>query len=265
MNQLFLLNETMSSLEIAELTNKDHKNILVNIRKMLTELEIHTADFSAVYKADNGQEYECFNLPKRECDILISGYEIKYRAAIIDRWYELEANKPKLTLAESNLQYAQSVVDLERAQKLTNEKQLELENAQKEIDNNIDQLQNDNQFIKTKVSNKFIETDNRINEIEQITQRKGVPLNYTSAKVAWKKDGRVSRDVFKEIMDVMGVSYLTYSITSPEGYVSYPTAYKTCDIKPAIDIVINGAYPYSKNSKHYFKSPYIKSKFILNT
>ena len=63
---------TMSSLEIAKLTGKEHRNVLADIRTMLSELEIPTAEFSAVYKADNKQTYECFNLPKRECMILVT-------------------------------------------------------------------------------------------------------------------------------------------------------------------------------------------------
>lgn len=83
----------MSSREIAELTQKQHKHILDDIRKLLNELGLSTAEFSAMYKADNGQAYECFNLPKRECLILVSGYSIALRAKIIDRWQELESNK----------------------------------------------------------------------------------------------------------------------------------------------------------------------------
>lgn len=88
--------QTMSSREIAELTDKQHKHVLDDIRKLLNELELSTAEFSAMYKADNGQAYECFNLPKRECLILVSGYSIALRAKIIDRWQELENKQPKI-------------------------------------------------------------------------------------------------------------------------------------------------------------------------
>jgi phage regulator Rha-like protein len=88
---------TMSSLEIAGLCEKDHKHVLTDIRKMLEELEIQSAGFSADYKDGQGRTYPCFNLPRRECDILIAGYNIKYRAAIVDRWQELEGQQaPKI-------------------------------------------------------------------------------------------------------------------------------------------------------------------------
>lgn len=98
MNDLILTNTTltMSSREIAELTGKQHKDVLYDIRKMLAELELSTADFSAMYKAENGQEYECFNLDKENTLILVSGYNVKIRQAIIQRWQELENRQPKL-------------------------------------------------------------------------------------------------------------------------------------------------------------------------
>ena len=87
---LSLTIQTMSSREISQLCSKEHRNVMADIRKMLESLDLTTAEFSAVYKADNGQEYECFNLPKRETLILVSGYDVVTRAKIIDRWTELE-------------------------------------------------------------------------------------------------------------------------------------------------------------------------------
>ena len=82
----------MSSLEIAELTGKDHAKVLIDIRKMLDELGILTSDFSTVRKV-RGKEYDVFNLPKRETIILVSGYSVAMRAAIVDRWQELESQE----------------------------------------------------------------------------------------------------------------------------------------------------------------------------
>jgi phage regulator Rha-like protein len=82
---------TMSSLEIAELTGKDHSDVLHDIRNMLSDLEIGEGIFRSSYKSKQNKKLVCYNLPRRECDILISGYSIKYRAIIVDRWLELEA------------------------------------------------------------------------------------------------------------------------------------------------------------------------------
>ena len=98
MSNLALIVErmTMSSREISGLCKKDHKHVLTDIRKMLEELEIQSAGFSAQYKDSTGRTLPCFSLPRRECDILIAGYNIRYRAAIVDRWRELESNVPAL-------------------------------------------------------------------------------------------------------------------------------------------------------------------------
>lgn len=82
---------TMSSREIAELTNKDHRHVLADIRKMFDELGETSAGFSADLPDAYGRPQPAFNLPKRETLILVSGYSIELRARIIDRWQELEA------------------------------------------------------------------------------------------------------------------------------------------------------------------------------
>jgi len=82
---------TMSSLDIAEITGKDHANVMRDIRATLEQAEISALKFEASYKGGNGKDLPCFNLPRRECDLVVSGYSVKYRLAIIDRWHHLEA------------------------------------------------------------------------------------------------------------------------------------------------------------------------------
>lgn len=94
MSKLSVLSEnaakTMSSREISELTGKRHDHVYYDITKMLNELGAHAPDYAGTYNTTQGNTYPLYNLPRRECDILISGYSIKYRAAIVDRWQELE-------------------------------------------------------------------------------------------------------------------------------------------------------------------------------
>jgi phage regulator Rha-like protein len=104
MNELINTNLTISSREIARLTGKRHDNVMTDIKKMLTELDLHAPDFSGAYRTEQGNVYECYHLPRRELLILVSGYSITMRAKIIDRWQELETEanyRPKI--ASSNL------------------------------------------------------------------------------------------------------------------------------------------------------------------
>ena len=91
MKDLTVATSTMSSREIAELCGKRHDNVMTDIRNMLELLKIQSPEFLGDYKDDKGRTYPCFNLPKRESLILVSGYDVVTRAKIIDRWQELEA------------------------------------------------------------------------------------------------------------------------------------------------------------------------------
>ena len=91
----------MSSLEIAALCKKEHKEVLRDIRKTLAEAEIDERSFALTYKDASNREQPCFNLPKRECDLVVSGYTVKYRLAIIDRWQELEAQQNQFAIPQT--------------------------------------------------------------------------------------------------------------------------------------------------------------------
>lgn len=114
---------TMSSLQIAEITGKPHNDILKDIRRILDEAEIDAGKFSHVYKGGNGQERPCYILPRRECDLVVSGYSVKYRLAIIDRWRELEAKQasPQAMLSDPTALRSILLASVEREIKLLEE------------------------------------------------------------------------------------------------------------------------------------------------
>lgn len=95
---------TITSLEIAELTGKEHKNILRDIEVQLGHIygDGGQLKFEHTYQhPQNRQFYKMYRLPKKEALLVISGYDAKIRMAIIDRLEYLEnefkkLNAPKL-------------------------------------------------------------------------------------------------------------------------------------------------------------------------
>jgi len=89
---MFAIDQTMSSREIAELCEKDHRNVMRDIRAMLVHLhgEGGVLKFEHSYLNTQNKPQPEFLLPKRETLILVSGYKLELRARIIDRWVELE-------------------------------------------------------------------------------------------------------------------------------------------------------------------------------
>lgn len=82
--------ETMTSLEIAEVTGKEHKNVMRDIRSIL-EQGVNQLNFELVeYPDKKGELRPCYNITKKGCLILASGYDALLREKIINRWEELE-------------------------------------------------------------------------------------------------------------------------------------------------------------------------------
>jgi phage antirepressor YoqD-like protein len=83
------INRTMSSREIAQMSNKLHKNVMQDIRKI--EEKLAGLRFQlGFYKDANNQERAEYLLTKKESLLVISGYDVVLRNKIIDRWEELE-------------------------------------------------------------------------------------------------------------------------------------------------------------------------------
>lgn len=92
MNQIVNINTafslTMSSVEIATLTNKRHDNVRADIEKIGRALSLTFQEKPV--PSNGGRPVKALLLSKRETMILVSGYSIELRARIVDRWMELE-------------------------------------------------------------------------------------------------------------------------------------------------------------------------------
>ena len=84
--------QTMTSLEIAELTGKQHKNVMQAIRKMESGWEkVAGLKFQlGSYKDANGQLRPCYLLTKTECLYIATKFNDEARAKLVLRWEELE-------------------------------------------------------------------------------------------------------------------------------------------------------------------------------
>jgi phage regulator Rha-like protein len=105
---------TINSLEIAELTGKQHKNVMRDIEKMCVALGIQPAQFSAGYVDAKGENRPCYELPPREVKILITGYDIVRRAKVIDRLDQLESGVMPKDLPSALRAYANELEQKER-------------------------------------------------------------------------------------------------------------------------------------------------------
>lgn len=109
---------TMSSREIADLTGKEHKNVIRDIRIMIDELKEDGSDLSHVLEAKDARGYTAmFHLDRELTDTLLTGYSAVLRRKVIARWHELEsaAAAPRvLSEAERLLLQAQALLKLER-------------------------------------------------------------------------------------------------------------------------------------------------------
>ena len=82
----------MTSLEIAELTGKQHKDVMKAIRNMEPAwLKVNGRKFALVeYQDKKGELRPCYQLTKTECLYIATKFNDEARAKLVIRWEELE-------------------------------------------------------------------------------------------------------------------------------------------------------------------------------
>lgn len=87
--------QTMTSKEIAELTNKEHSNVMRDIRNIQEQVGTEFIFELSNYKDSTGRVLPMYVLDKKQTLLLISGYNAVLRLKIINRWEELEIQSKK--------------------------------------------------------------------------------------------------------------------------------------------------------------------------
>lgn len=119
-------NDFMTSLQIAEITGKEHKHILRDI-DVLLEQGVDKSNFGLTYYTDSqNRKQRQYELTKKGCLILASGYDALLREKIINRWEKLELEKQRefkvpTTFREALLLAAEQQEQIEKQQLRINE------------------------------------------------------------------------------------------------------------------------------------------------
>jgi len=105
MNELIKANDTMTSLQIAEIVGSHHKDMLRAIRRMEESwMQVTGRKFSlSEYKDKSGRVLPMYLLDKEESLYVASKFKDVDRAKLVVRWKELELEKRKQTPQEFQL------------------------------------------------------------------------------------------------------------------------------------------------------------------
>lgn len=95
--------ETMTSLQIAEITGKPHNDVLKAIRAMEPAwVKVNGGNFSLVkYKDAKGEMRPCYQLNKTECLYIATKFNDEARAKLVIRWEELERQNAQPSIPQN--------------------------------------------------------------------------------------------------------------------------------------------------------------------
>lgn len=122
-SNIFTKEKTISSLEVAEMVEKKHYNLIRDIKGYvdeLTELKIEFSDFfrESTYKDSTGRTLPRYDITKRGCEFIahkLTGIKgTKFTALYINRFHDMEEQLKPKSSAEMLLMYAQQFYEQEQ-------------------------------------------------------------------------------------------------------------------------------------------------------
>ncbi|HBI0435954.1 Rha family transcriptional regulator [Salmonella enterica] len=108
--------KTMSSREIAELTGKEHKHVLRDIRAIIDQLKDGPSlDHEEFQQVTDSRGYTSeYLLTKNQTLLLMTGYSVPLRQKLINRWQELESQVSKPALPQNYIQALEALLESEK-------------------------------------------------------------------------------------------------------------------------------------------------------
>ena len=115
MNQLSITNDYITSLELAQFSNKEHRNLLESIRNMeQTWVSLGQPNFKqSFYVNSQNKKQPMYELSKTESLYIASKFSDQVRGKIILRWEELENEKQAPQLPTTYLEALTKLVETE--------------------------------------------------------------------------------------------------------------------------------------------------------
>lgn len=204
---------TMTSLQIADITGKPHYDVMKAIRKMEPAWEkVNGGNFSLVeYKDQKGELRPCYELTKTECLYIATKFNDEARAKLVLRWEQLETeriswqNRVPQTFREALLLAAQQQEQIERQKD-------KIESQQQLISKKDEQV--------CQLTDKVIEMGKKLSYLDQILANKSTILVTSIAQ-----DYGMSAKKFNQLLHQLGIQYnlnkqwILYAPHLTQGYV----------------------------------------------
>lgn len=246
--------EFMTSLEIAELTGKQHQHVMRDIRSLLRQgvCESNFGLMLNIKQLPNGgkRENPYYKLTKKGCLILASGYNAVLREKIINRWEELEKKeRGQFTIPQS---YSEALLLAANQAKQIEEQQLALEQQKEEL---------------VKASQEIVELSATITQAKPKTTYFDIMMKNKSTSVitSTAQDYGMSAKAFNKLLFDLGIQHkvagqwVLYRQYLDKGYVnSEPVSITHSDGTQTVKYISK----WTQRGR-YFLYEFLKSKDIL--
>lgn len=219
--------KTMGSREIAAVTGKQHFHVKRDIENMCRRIGVDLSSIGCTYYDSQNREQVEYKIDKELTMTLVTGYDVKLRHKIIQRWSLLESGKEPVELAPEPAQ-ADLFGQIQGMWQSTGQA---LGIISKEVDT-----------VKQSVA--AIE-----HKVEEVLTRNAPPAGYDSMTGLEKFFG-ISSQKLKILARRDNVHNTRYVVRAPDGATATVTAYNVQQMEMSVD---NLLWNSSRPTEHYLE------------